>query len=734
MTWLRARARPDGGTGSGAAGAGPESDDTRPDGGTGTGAAGADPHGDDVRPDGGAAGPASPGLGVGRRRGAGRGPRRDGAFDRRLITPMVLGSILNPVNSSMLAVALVPIGHSFGVSPARTAWLVSALYLATAVGQPVIGRLVDTYGPRPLYLAGTSLVGVAGLTGVLAPHLGVLVVSRVLLGLGTSAAYPASMFLLRAESERTGVRSPSGILAALSISGQVVAVVGPTLGGLLIGAGGWRLIFGVNVPLSAACLVLGALYLPRRRALTRSAPGRAEGVDVPGMALFAGTLTPFMLFLMAPAADHAHLLAITVVAAACFAVWELRAARPFLDLRVLRGNPALLATYVRQLLAYTTGYAFLYGFTQWLEEGRSLSPSAAGLLLLPMSGAAVAVTALTGRRAEVRGKLVTGAVVQVAGCAALLAAAPSSPVWLLALVGVLAGVPQGLNGLANQNALYAQADPARMGSSAGLLRTFTYLGAVLAPAADAAFFREGATTGGLHRLSLLLLAVAVPLLAVTLADRSLRRVGRPGAAASDTGKKDTAMAVTTLDPRSALVVIDLQNGVLAASGSPHPTSEVLTRTVELAEAFRARELPVVLVRVTFAPDGSDAPPGRSEVSRPAGARPAGWDELAGELAGHPEDIVVTKRNWSAFYGTDLDLQLRRRGVTQIVLTGVATSIGVESTARAAHEHGYHVTLATDAMTDLDGDAHRHSVEKIFPRLGETGTTADILGLLAKTHA
>ncbi|MER7499293.1 isochorismatase family protein [Nonomuraea pusilla] len=194
------------------------------------------------------------------------------------------------------------------------------------------------------------------------------------------------------------------------------------------------------------------------------------------------------------------------------------------------------------------------------------------------------------------------------------------------------------------------------------------------------------------------------------------------------------MAVTSLDTETALVVIDLQNGFLAAPGSPRPTGEVLARTVTLADAFRAHGLPVVLVRVTAAPDGSDAVPGRTEAPRRTQAPPPGWDEIAPELAGHPQDVLVTKRNWSAFYGTDLDLRLRRRRVSQIVLTGIATSIGVESTARAAYEHGYHVTLAADAMTDTDADAHRHSVEKIFPRLGETGATADIHALLARTRA
>jgi nicotinamidase-related amidase len=194
------------------------------------------------------------------------------------------------------------------------------------------------------------------------------------------------------------------------------------------------------------------------------------------------------------------------------------------------------------------------------------------------------------------------------------------------------------------------------------------------------------------------------------------------------------MTVTTLDPKTALVVIDLQAGIVAAPVEPHAAVDVIARTVELADAFRERGLPVVLVRVTGQADGSDQVPGRIDggphAPRP---RPDGWDQLAPELVSEG-DLIVTKRNWGAFFGTDLDLQLRRRGVTQIVLTGIATSIGVESTARAAHEHGYHVTLAVDAMSDLSAETHRNSIERIFPRLGETGTTAEIIDLLVKSES
>ncbi|MFF3299662.1 isochorismatase family protein [Streptomyces sp. NPDC001741] len=182
------------------------------------------------------------------------------------------------------------------------------------------------------------------------------------------------------------------------------------------------------------------------------------------------------------------------------------------------------------------------------------------------------------------------------------------------------------------------------------------------------------------------------------------------------------MTATVLDPRTALVVVDLQKGIVALP-TAHPAEEVVARSATLAEAFRAKGLPVFLVRVT------GGAPGRTEGGAPAREPAPDWADIVPELGPRDEDVLVTKQQWGAFHGTALDLELRRRGITQVVLCGIATSIGVESTARAAHEHGYHVTVATDAVTDMDADAHRNSVEKIFPRLGETGTTDAITELL-----
>ncbi|HEY4248255.1 MAG TPA: isochorismatase family protein [Lacunisphaera sp.] len=184
--------------------------------------------------------------------------------------------------------------------------------------------------------------------------------------------------------------------------------------------------------------------------------------------------------------------------------------------------------------------------------------------------------------------------------------------------------------------------------------------------------------------------------------------------------------LTTLDPLTALIVIDLQKGVVTLP-TVHPAQEVVRNASALADAFRRAGLPVVLVNVTA------GAPGRTE-QPPGGQRPAGWTDLVPELNRQPQDHTVSKQTWGAFTRTDLEQHLRKLSVTQVVIIGISTSIGVESTARQAYEFGFNVTLAIDAMTDLRAEAHANSVARIFPRLGETGTTAEIIALVERTRA
>lgn len=184
------------------------------------------------------------------------------------------------------------------------------------------------------------------------------------------------------------------------------------------------------------------------------------------------------------------------------------------------------------------------------------------------------------------------------------------------------------------------------------------------------------------------------------------------------------MPLSSLDVTPALVVIDLQKGIVGIPAA-HPTAGIVHRAAELARAFRAHGLPVVLVNVT------GRAPGRTEVQFPVRALPPDWSELTPELDPQPSDLLIGKHCWGAFLGTSLDATLRERDVTQIVLAGISTSIGVESTARSAYDLGYNVVLVADAMTDRSAEAHRHSTETIFPRLGEICSTAELLHALAQ---
>lgn len=190
------------------------------------------------------------------------------------------------------------------------------------------------------------------------------------------------------------------------------------------------------------------------------------------------------------------------------------------------------------------------------------------------------------------------------------------------------------------------------------------------------------------------------------------------------------MARLVLDPSStALVLIDLQRGVVSRDMAPLSADEVISNSVRLADAFRERGAKVVLVRVSYASDGSDALRVEAEDAPRIGNPPEGWDEIDPRLGSASSDIVVTKRQWGAFYGTELDLLLRRGGIERIVLGGIATNFGVESTARDAYERGYHQVFASDAMAALSAEDHEFALRRIFPRIGLIRTSGEIIEAL-----
>ena len=179
----------------------------------------------------------------------------------------------------------------------------------------------------------------------------------------------------------------------------------------------------------------------------------------------------------------------------------------------------------------------------------------------------------------------------------------------------------------------------------------------------------------------------------------------------------------------ALVVIDLQKGIVARNTEPYPSSKVVENTIKIAELFRKNKSQVFLVHVTFSKDGKDRlSPLTDEQATPMQTPPADWADIIPEVGPKEGDYVITKRNWGAFYGTDLDLQLRRRGIDTIVLTGISTNFGVESTARYAFERAFNVIFVEDATASFSVESHNFPYKNIFPRIGLVRKTEEVLEL------
>ena len=675
------------------------------------------------------------------------------AFPWRFVTPLFMGSALNPINSSLIATALVPIAAAVHVPVGRTAVLVSALYLASAIAQPTGGKLAGEFGPRRVFLAGILTVLAGGLVGGFGQDLTTLIVSRVLIGIGTSAGYPSAMLLIRRRAETAGLDAPPGwVLGGLVIAGAATAAIGLPIGGVLVDAWGWRTTFFINIPFAVLTLAMALFWIPRDTPATgpRTVRQVAARLDVTGIAGFGGAITALLVFLMGLPHPDWIALGVAVVAGAGLVWWELRAGHPFFDVRLLATNLALTRTYLRFALATLCVYTVLYGLTQWLQAGRGISAEEAGLLLLPMSAVSAVLIWPLSKRNLVRMPLVAAAVSCLAASAGVFALTTSTPVVWFVVVTLVFGITLGTSISANQTTLYTQVTAQQIGTVSGLFRTFGYIGSIASSALISIVFHTSVTDHGLHVIALIMVAVSALGLVVVVADRKImsqpraRRgpsasspapprsepdgVGRRNGVPPTNGKRDP-VALTTLDPKPALVVIDLQKGLMAVP-TVHPIEKVVDRAARLASAFRRHQLPVVLVNVTgMAPGRTDADQARNSDFTP----PSDWADLVDELDAQPDDHLVTKLRWGAFHDTSLDAHLQKLGVTQVVLAGVATSIGVESTARSAHEHGYHVVLATDAMTDRDPAAHDNSVERIFPKLGETATAAEILDLLDRTR-
>jgi predicted MFS family arabinose efflux permease len=457
------------------------------------------------------------------------------AFSWRFVTPLLMGSTLNPINTSLIATALVPIANAVHVSVGQTVVLVSALYLASALAQPTTGKLAEEFGPRRVFLVGLVIVLVGGLVGGFGEDLSTLIVARVLIGVGSSAVYPSAMPLIRRQAHIAGLAAPpGGVLGGLVVAGSATAALGLPIGGVLVDAWGWRTAFFANLPFAAVALVMALVWVPADGPVEGSRSPRevVARIDLTGIVAFGGTVTALLVFLLGLPRRDWLALALAVVLGVALVWWELRATRPFFDVRLLVRHQALTRTYVRYALGAVCVYTVLYGITQWLEAGRGMSPREAGLLLLPMSGLSALIAQPIAQRNLVRLPLLAAATASLAASAGVLSLTTGTPVIWIVLITLGFGVTLGAMVSANQTTLYHQVAPDQIGTASGLFKTFGSIGSIASSALIAITFHTSVSDRHLHLIALIMVIVSVAGLLIVVADRQVMQQARVG-----TGKR-----------------------------------------------------------------------------------------------------------------------------------------------------------------------------------------------------
>lgn len=492
---------------------------------------------------------------------------------RKVAWTIAFGVLLNPLNSSMIAVALLQIGSVFEASLATVTWLITGFYLAGAIGPSLAGKLADLFGAKRVFVGGLVLVLASSVLTFAASSFGVLLALRIIQALGSTVSFPAGMAILRTAvaehetgtgssartsagssgssgssggSERKGsshnisragsVGKPTGqiasALALVSIMANATAALGPVIGGFLVDFVDWRAVFWINIPIVLATMAFARAWLPADRKATAgmqhqedgsgstSAPNFWARMDMPGVLLFVAMIMALMLFLLAiPTAIHWWLLALAVAAGCALYLWERRVASPFLDTRMITANRGLRFVYMQFLGVNVIFYTLYFCMPLWLGQVQGFDPQTTGLLMLPIAGLGMVTTALAAKCNQRFGTgktIIAGNALLVGSSLLLLLLGDQSSMWLIILVSAALGIPNGFSNMGLQAALYESADPKETGAASGLFVTFRSLGSILSASLLGMAFGEAITTDGLHLIAFTSIGLGMLLLLASL--------------------------------------------------------------------------------------------------------------------------------------------------------------------------------------------------------------------------
>lgn len=445
-----------------------------------------------------------------------------------LMIAVGLGVLLNPLNSSMVSVAIARLQDSFRLDYTVVSWIVFAFYIASAIAQPVMGKASDLFGRRKIFLAGLVVAFVASLFAALAPNFGWLIVLRIVQSIGTSMTISVGMAIVRVHvTERQ-----AAALSILSIFQSGAAAIGPFVGGVLIDWRDWPAIFMVNIPFTVASFVLAWRMIPKDEPLASSARQKSfrqwlESVDAYGIVLFAAGLVALLVgVLSVKSAGHVSL-APAVIGLSGLGllggfVWrELATVSPFIPLRTFAKYSGITWANVQFMIANALFYSLFFGLPSYLQTVRHLGESHTGLLMLTLGLCSLAASPLAGRwvdRSGPRPALLSSALLMTFGSVWIVTLTPTTPVIGVSLALAAFGISNGLNSVGLQAALFESSPKEIIGVASGLFNTSRNLGAILASLLIGIVMGDRFTFGGFRTLGMILTAVAL-----VLALMSLRR-------------------------------------------------------------------------------------------------------------------------------------------------------------------------------------------------------------------
>lgn len=434
------------------------------------------------------------------------------------LTAIAFGTMLNPLNSSMISLALHQIQHEFGLSFTTVSWLISTFYLASAVTQPVSGRIGDhILSRRTLFLFGLTLVAISAICAPFAPTFVVLIVIRLLQAIGSSAIYPSGVGLIR---EHIKERQASA-LAVLAIFASAMTALGPTLGGFLMTIGGWPAIFLVNLPFILISFVLGMYLFPKGQKKGKLRIKEAvRKLDLPGMLLFTSCIVLLLSFLLSLADGVQYVQGILcLLSAGVFIWWEYQVDEPFIQIRMFRKEKRLSLVYVQFIILNIFFYCLFFGLPSYFQDELGWRVEMTGLFMLCMSGISIIVSPLTGKwvdRGDERHPVLASTVLMLAGASAMTFFFLPAPLWGKGVVLALLGLSYGIGNVALQAAMLKASPQQMIGTSSGLFQTCRYLGSILSSAVLGMLFGEEIAGAHFEHLGWTLIVISLIGIGVSL--------------------------------------------------------------------------------------------------------------------------------------------------------------------------------------------------------------------------